>query len=47
VRLGDWLQSLVEAQANGDLLTIADILEYDFEPFLREWQRILAAVAPA
>jgi hypothetical protein len=42
-RLGDWLESLVGAQANNDPLTIADILEYDLEPFLRAWQGLLAA----
>ena len=44
-RLGQWLQSLVEAQTNGDALTIADILEYDLEPFLRAWQGLLGRSA--
>jgi hypothetical protein len=42
-RLGAWLESLVDAQINDDPLTIADILEYDLEPFLRRWQEILSA----
>ena len=41
-RLGHWIESLVEAQANDDALTIADILEYDLEPYLRSWQTLLA-----
>ena len=41
-RLGHWIESLVDAQANDDPLTIADILEYDLEPFLRAWQALLA-----
>ena len=45
VRLGEWLQSLVEAQTSGDLLTIGDILEYDLAPFLSAWSSILSAQA--
>ena len=44
-RLGGWLESLVEAQRNADALTVADILEYDLEPFLSAWSAILAAPA--
>ena len=41
-RLGTWLESLVDAQKNQDALTIADILEYDLEPFLSSWRKLLA-----
>ena len=40
-RLSRWFESIVEAQKNGDALTIADILEYDLEPYLGAWSAIL------
>jgi len=39
--LGSWLESLVEAQAGQDWLTVADVLEYDLEPTLRAWMEQL------
>jgi len=39
--LGSWLESLVEAQAGQDWLTVADVLEYDLEPTLRTWMEQL------
>ena len=45
LRLSAWLESLIEAQANADALTIADVLEYDLEPFLRAWQALLTRCA--
>ena len=42
VRLSAWLESLIDAQANEDGLTIADILEFDLEPFLQAWAALLA-----
>ncbi|MEW6322990.1 MAG: hypothetical protein AB1635_18125 [Acidobacteriota bacterium] len=52
--LGRLLEQLVEAQQGGDWLTVADILEFDLEPALANWQAIfstlrshLAAAAPA
>jgi len=39
--LGSWLESLVEAQAGQDWLTVADVLEFDLEPTLRAWMEQL------
>jgi MoaA/NifB/PqqE/SkfB family radical SAM enzyme len=36
-RLAGWLQQLVAAQSGSDWGTVADILELDLEPLLREW----------
>ena len=44
-RLGTWLESLVSAQANQDWLTIADILEYEIEPLVRQWRDVLQECA--
>jgi hypothetical protein len=39
--LGSWLESLVDAQAGRDWLTVADVLEYDLEPTLHAWMEQL------
>ena len=44
-RLGTWLESLVSAQSNQDWLTIADILEYEVEPMVRQWRDVLQECA--
>jgi hypothetical protein len=38
-RLESQLKGLVDAQINGDWLSVADILEHDLEPLVRPWGR--------
>jgi hypothetical protein len=43
-----WVQSLIAAHTDADWLTVADILDYDLEPFLRAWsERLEASVSGA
>lgn len=42
--LGSALDALVSAQTAEDWLTVADILEYDLEPLIRRWARVLARI---
>jgi hypothetical protein len=41
------LVSIVDAQQSQDWLTVADILEYDFQPALQAWQPVFEALRPA
>jgi hypothetical protein len=41
------LASIVEAQRSEDWLTVADILEYDFQPALQAWQPVFDALRAA
>jgi hypothetical protein len=42
--MGAQLVSIVEAQSSQDWLTVADILEYDFQPALLAWQPVFEAL---
>jgi hypothetical protein len=39
------LQSVVAAQESSDWLTVADILEYDLEPLIRQWAELFRALS--
>ena len=45
--LSGQLEAIVEAQESRDWLTVADILQYDFEPALTGWQPIFEALRSA
>lgn len=39
-----WLEQILEGQSNGDWVHVADILEYEVDPQLDEWQRVMRHV---
>jgi hypothetical protein len=41
------IEQLIAAQAGGDWITIADVLQYDVEPTLREWRPLFASLVGA
>jgi len=46
-RLNDWLEQLIQAHTRRDWLTLADVLELDLEPLLRNWGPLLRAFRTA
>ncbi len=40
-RLNEWLEQLIQAHTRRDWLTLADVLELDLEPLLRNWGPLL------
>jgi hypothetical protein len=44
-QLGAIVDSLVAAQESVDWLTVADVLEYDLEPAIRRWVKVLSVIA--
>jgi hypothetical protein len=40
-RLNDWLEQLIQAHTRQDWVTLADVLELDLEPLLRDWGPML------
>lgn len=45
LRLGSVLQQLVDAQEKGDLVLIADLLEYEVLPIIPAWKGVFADIA--
>ena len=39
--LNDWLEQLIQAHTRRDWVTLADVLELDLEPLLRNWGPML------
>jgi hypothetical protein len=39
------LETLISAQASEDWVTVADILEYDVEPAIRQWATVLESLS--
>lgn len=44
--LDRFLQDLIVAQRDQDWITVADVLQYDFEPALRRWRGVLTVLVP-
>ncbi|HEY6506936.1 MAG TPA: hypothetical protein VIY56_02930 [Vicinamibacterales bacterium] len=46
-QLNDWLEQLIQAHTRRDWLTLADVLELDLDPMLRDWGLMLRILRTA